>query len=88
MQAVYDTEKHRATESQSSLYASIARELFAYAGKIEDEQPTPPKNFEDAMSRQDWEDWCYSTDIEITGMVDMNVFKYFISLPPEMLQGT
>ena len=76
VQSVYDTMRHRACESQSAILAGIARVLFAYAAQFENEvSVTPPKNFEDAMSREDWDDWCYATDTEINGMTKMDVFS-------------
>ena len=33
------------------------------------------ENFEDAMSREDWDDWCYATGTEINGMTKMDVFS-------------
>ena len=52
VQAIYDTNSHRAKESQTSIYSDIARRVFAYAGTIAGyESIKPPKNFEEAMTR-------------------------------------
>jgi hypothetical protein len=80
VQAVYDTSKHRRTESQSAIYCNISTALrvktCAAAGMIDSAVTLKaPKNFEEAMSLDNWDDWCYVTCSELDGMDEMDVFS-------------
>ena len=35
----------------------------------------PPRNFDEAMQSDDWENWCYVTAKELRGMQKMGVFS-------------
>jgi hypothetical protein len=80
VQAVYDTSQHRRTESQSAIYCNISTALrvktCAAAGMIDSAVTLKaPKNFEEAMSLDNWDDWCYVTCSELDGMDEMDVFS-------------
>ena len=79
-QAVYETNKHRRNESQKDIYSSICKSLMTFCaaaattlGNIDNIKP--PKNFDEAMQSDDWENWCYVTAKELTGMQKMEVFS-------------
>ena len=75
-QAVYDTERHRCGESEERCYERIINAMKAQVeGTINPDHIVPPKNFDEAMSRQNWDDWLHVTLIEIQGMERMGVFS-------------
>ena len=80
VQAMYDTNKHRQTESQASIYSNISRALMTFCSALaatadDCVQVKAPPNFESAMNLANWDDWCYVTDSEIGGLDKMNVFS-------------
>jgi hypothetical protein len=75
-QAVYETKCHRGGESEEMCYTLIINAMNAKAqGTINPDHITPPKNFDEAMARENWDDWLHSTIIEIQGMERMGVFS-------------
>ena len=80
VQAVYDTAKHRSNESQAEIYNDICMSMMvfskAFATTLDgSDNIKPPKNFEEAMKLDNWDDWCYVTLKELEGMDKMGVFS-------------
>ena len=76
VQAIIDTEKIRHFETEDYVYARIANAYEAEVKhKINPDHVIPPKNFEEAMSRENWDDWMYVTSKEMDGLEEMNVFS-------------
>ena len=79
-QAMYDTNKHRSKESQKDIYSGICQSLMAVcvaaATTLDDiDNVKPPKNFDEAMQTDNWDNWCYVTAKELIGMKKMDVFS-------------
>ena len=73
VQLLYDTNKHRSKESQHLIYSDICTALAASLDEVDNIQP--PKNFDEAMKSDNWDNWCYVTAKELNGMKKMNVFS-------------
>ena len=75
-QAVHDTERHRCGESEEDCYEKIVNAMNAHVnGTINPDHIVPPKNFDEAMTRENWDDWLHVTILEIKGMERMGVFS-------------
>lgn len=80
VQAVYDTAKHRSKESQAKIYSDISVSMMVFCKALATtldgiDNIKPPKNFEEAMKLDNWDDWCYVTLKELEGMDKMGVFS-------------
>jgi hypothetical protein len=69
------TEQIRVHDDEQEIYNRIA--ATAYAAIVKDESTStgaekmlPPKNYREAMQRDDWEDWAHAKSKELEGIID------------------
>jgi hypothetical protein len=76
VQALSETAKRQANESERETYDRIVKSMHSFAREdLNPEHMCAPKNLKAAMERENWDDWFYAMMIELKGLEALGVFS-------------
>ena len=74
-QAQHDTDRIRCFQNETLVYERISNAFDAHINQEPNIDHSPPKNFGEAMDRDNWDDWMHVTQKEMDGLENMEVFS-------------